>query len=508
MTIFNDKLKKWKEHCRIVQQSTLVNPGEPVALQIERIARAKRDFNYFVETYFPHYASSRCADFHIRAANEIKKDRNIFAVLEWPREHAKSVFMDIFIPLWLKIMGEGQLDGMILGGKNWDDACGLLSDTQAELQFNQLYIHDFGPQYAAGSWEDGDFITADGIEFIAIGRGQSPRGIRNREKRPNYGVLDDIDDDEIVQNPDRSGRVVDWILGSFYGALRIKNSRLMMGGNRIHKHSILAQIVGDTEPEKPKRKGIYHSKVLAIENGIPAWKENFTNEELQRKFDRMGYYLSQREFFHNPVVKGKIFKSEWIQWGPVPPLNQMDKIVAYLDPSYKAKTTNDFKAIRMWGKKGINLYLVKSFVRQTSITEAVKWLYDLHENIPTDVICDYFMEQVFLQDMFYDDFEQEARARGYFLPIRGDTRKKPDKFSRIQSLTPYYERGIVTYNELQRKDPDMQTGLDQVLGFEKGTTVHDDAPDADEGAINILQKYGRSQTSKPRIGVRKQTRGW
>lgn len=493
----SNKLRAWKEHCINVQNANPVDLHESPAIKSARIARAKKDYNYFVNTYFKHYADSDCAEFQLEAARKIKADPNIFAVLEWPREHAKSVHADVLIPLWLKIHGE--LTGLVQVGKNWDDAAGLLADLQAELEFNPLFIHDFGTQKTDGSWQTGEFIDSDGIEYIAIGRGQSPRGIRNRQKRPNYCSIDDIDDDELVENPDRVSKVVRWILGSLYGALAIKGSRLVVVGNRIHRKGVLANIVGDTDPEQPKRKGIYHSKISAIMNGKPAWKR-YTLQELQMKFDRMGYYLSQREFFHNPIVEGKIFKREWIRWGTVPRLEQFDMIVAYFDPSYKAKTSNDFKAVRVWGAAGHLRYLIASFVRQCSITDAVKWMYNYHEKVMERVSVNFYMEQVFLQDMFFDDFEAEAKLRGYYLPVAGDTRHKPDKFMRIQATAPYYERGVIIYNEAERKSPDMQTGLDQVLSFEKGSSVHDDAPDADEGALFLLQKHGRQASAQPVIG--------
>src|SRR5690606_15131640 len=126
--------------------------------------------------YFPKYADADCADFHIKFANACLKDPNFFGIAEWPREHAKSVHVTIFIPLWL--IAHGQLTGMLLMGKNDDDACNLLSDVQAQLQYNELFAHDFGEQYNFGSWEDGDFTTKQGIRFKALGRGQSPRGAR------------------------------------------------------------------------------------------------------------------------------------------------------------------------------------------------------------------------------------------------------------------------------------------------------------------------------------------
>jgi hypothetical protein len=143
----------------------------------------------------------------------------------------------------------------------------------------------------------------------AFGRDQSPRGARENEKRPNYGVVDDVDDDDIVHNPKRVDKVVKKILGAMYFALSIKGARFAMGGNRIHHNSILANIVGDTKPGAKKREGIYHSKVKAIENGKPAWWQRYSLQELLRKIAKAGTVLAKQEFFTKRILKGKSLKT-------------------------------------------------------------------------------------------------------------------------------------------------------------------------------------------------------
>ena len=48
----------------------------------------------------------------------------------------------------------------------------------------------------------------------------------------------------------------------------------------------------------------------------------------------------------------------------------------------------------------------------------VRWFYDLHERLPEGVICRYFIEANFLQDILLDEFATEGKLRGYQLPIR------------------------------------------------------------------------------------------
>lgn len=105
-----------------------------------------------------------------------------------------------------------------------------------------------------------------------------------------------------------------------------------------------------------------------------------------------------------------------------------------------------------------------------------------------------------MQDVILDEFAVEGNLRGYQLPIMPDKRKKPDKIQRIEAVSPLWERGFVWYNERKKEDPDMQVGIEQTLALERGSRVHDDAPDADEGAIWILQRNTRQESFKPVFG--------
>ena len=246
--------------------------SEKPAEKRKRIERLLKDNNAFVQYYFPHYTEDKrtgkntdIADFHDEWMTEVQRDPHFFGVAEWPREHAKSVVNCVFVVM--KLIATKQLQGLVLGGKTENAAIRLLSDVQAELQYNRRFISDFGEQFQTGTWEKGEFVTKGGEFFLAIGRGQSPRGIRKGSKRPNVGILDDIDDDEMCQNPSRIAETLKWIQGAFLGMLDIRQSRFMMCGNRIHPQSLLAHIVGDIDENKPKNKAVYHSKVYATVDG-------------------------------------------------------------------------------------------------------------------------------------------------------------------------------------------------------------------------------------------------
>jgi hypothetical protein len=503
-TIIRRSLDDWKAFCEHVAIATSVNARENERTQEARKKRALKDYNYFVQTYLSVYADCDCADFQVKAAKEIKADKSVFAVLEWPREHAKSVHAIIGYPMWL--LAHNDLNGMILMGKNETDAQNLLSDLQAQLQFNELFIHDFGEQYNTGDWQEGDFTTRSGIRFVAIGRDQSPRGFRKNEKRPDYAVVSDIDDDIIVHNTKRVEAIVDRILGALYFALSIKGARLVVEGNRIHPRGILAHIVGDTTPKTPKRKGIYHSKVFATDGGYyqgkPSWWQRYTLAQLRAKMDKAGIVRSKKEFYHDNAIEGKIFKNKYFNWQKPPSLKRFDIIEGYLDPSFENSATSDFKAVRVWGLCHNKFWCLKSFVRRCPLEEAFHFMYDFEDSLPEGVKVVWRVEKQFVNKLIKQAIERVKKERGRYLSIITDSRTKPNKYTRIVRMEPMYYSNDVIYNINEKHDPDMIEGNNQLMGIEPGYRSPDDSPDADEGAWFYLTPHIEKEERQARVGRR------
>lgn len=500
---------QWRAHCEAVEEATTTNAHETEKQKKERIKHLLSDYGAFVDYYFPHYTSNPqtgkqtpCAPFQIKAAKQIKADKNLKAVYKWHRGAAKSTHIDIFIPMWLKaqIYGGAELRQfwvMVLVGKSEDNAKTLLADLQAELQYNKRYINDFGQQHNNGTWEDGSFVTKDGTAFFARGRGQSPRGLRYRSHRPDYIVIDDLDDDELCQSPARVTKLTDWVKEALFGALDGGRGRFIMVGNLIAKNSVLANVCAI--------KSVKVSQVNILDaKGNVSWAAKWTRQEVQAIEDFTGYRSFQREYMNNPIVDGAVFRADWIRWAKRPAWRDFTEIVLYIDPSWKSSQKNDYKAAKLWGKtKKTQLWHLRAFVRQATVAEMVRWCYDLYEWAgKTGIAIKYYMEANFMQDALLDDFTIEGVLRGYQMPIVGDKRKKPDKFLRIESIAPLWERGFVFYDDSQKDDPDMLAGIDQTLAFQKGMRGHDDAPDADESAISILQKHSKITSFTPSFGKR------
>ena len=498
--------EEWLQLCkRIKQKTSSCRPvKESPKERSKRIEGLLKDFSSFCKYYFPHYVQSDFGWFHLEAERKITADDKIMAVLEWPREHAKSVFADVLMPLWLK--AKGQLTGMILVSSNQDKASGLLADIQAELENNTLYIEDFGEQASLGSWQDCYFVDKEGIGYWAFGRGQSPRGARVAEKRPNLAVVDDIDDKVLVKNEARVFEAVDWVKEDLLGCLAISGGRMIIVGNRIHKKSVLACLVGDIEDGDPVNPGISHIKVFAFEKAkhkkalwddpkaVPAWPERHKAQDLKDRMLKLGLKGTLREYFHEHTEEGLVFKSDWIKFDKCPKVKDLEAIVVYCDPSFKNTATADYKAVIAVGKhKGI-FYILKVWLRQDSVKSMVQAFYDMFELYGAKAA--YYMEANMLQDLLLTEFDTAALEKGYHVPLRPDKAKKENKAMRIEGISPLFERGFVVLNEAERSGSDMQNLKIQLLGF-GNSAVKDDGPDALEGAISKLNK--RTTKGKGRV---------
>ena len=109
------------------------------------------------------------------------------------------------------------------------------------------------------------------------------------------------------------------------------------------------------------------------------------------------------------------------------------------------------------------------------------------------------MEANFIQDTILPEIYREAEKRGKVIPIKGDKRKKDDKFTRIETLLePLNTNGKLYLNEAEKDNPHMKTIEEQFLAIEPGSKAHDDAPDAVEGAVFIInskKQFGNQQLS-------------
>jgi predicted phage terminase large subunit-like protein len=97
-----------------------------------------------------------------------------------------------------------------------------------------------------------------------------------------------------------------------------------------------------------------------------------------------------------------------------------------------------------------------------------------------------------MQDVIVKEVNDTRLRNGRTIPMRGDNRRKGDKFARIESLLePLHRNGQMYLNAEEKDNPHMQRLAEQFIAFAPGSRAHDDGPDAVEGAVwQIIIKCG------------------
>ncbi len=498
-------LDRYLDKLRLIKEYNNVNLNETPLEKKKRIEKAKNDYEYFVNYYFPHYATSPCGSFQIEAAEYIKKHKECIDAEIWARGHAKSTHIDIMIPFWLWMNDE--IDVMLLVGKNEEDAKILLSDLQAEFEANAQILADYGIQRSVGNWEAGNFVTKNDIAFYSLGRDQNPRGVRYGKRRPNFIVFDDIEDDQLAENPKRVKKLLTRIFGAFVGTTDNLGCRIVFANNLIHNAGIIAKVIAKIKTLKLFKARVNFVNALD-KNGNPTWHQKYQKAFFTAREELMGDYVFQTEYQNNPQIEGKIFVSEQIQFAPIPRLKDYETIVGQWDVAYAGTETADYNAIKIWGLKNNHFYCIKAFARQCKMADAIQWMIDYDRSLPTGVIVTWRFESQFWNDALKMVYHQViSQNKNYNLPLSQCDRPTTNKFQRIVTMQPYYQNGRIYYNKDEEYNVDMQTSINQLKSIEPGYTTHDDSPDADEAALSYLSKFIPSNNPLPDLGYRAEAQG-
>ncbi len=475
-------IQDWDEYRKSLLEDTIVEQGQSQAQILKHRLELEANPTEWIKWFFPKYAFAEPALFHKKAIKRLINNAEWYEVLSWSRELAKSTNV-MFIGLYLALTGKKK--NFILSSSSYDNAERLLEPWRANLDTNQRIIAYYGTQVAFGHWEIGDFKTKNGASFRALGAGQSPRGSKNEEIRPDVLIQDDFDTDEDCRNIDIINKRWDWFEQALYPTRSISTPLLVIWcGNIIAKDCCITRAgkVADN----------WDIVNIRDKNGISTWPEKNTEAHIDRTLSKISTKSQQQEYFNNPLSEGDVFKE--MHWGAVPHLSRFKFLIAYGDPAPSNNTkskANSFKAIFLIGRLEDKFYVITGYLDHVTNAKYVDWYYDLKDFVADKTQIYYYTENNKLQNPFYEQvflplFITAGKAHGHFLSISPDERIKPDKFSRIEgNLEPLNNRGQLILNEKEKGNPNMIRLEEQFKLVNPKLSSPADGPDCVEGGYWI-----------------------
>lgn len=481
-----DYLEMFQRYCDNFRNSTPINPRETQGERLSRKNKLEKDNEAWFKYYFPNYCTAEPAAFHKAATRRVFAHPEWFEVRAWSRELAKSARSMMEIS---KMALTGKKHNVLLVSNSHDNAVLLLAPFKAFFEANNRVEQDYGVQKNLGQWTEDKFVTRSGCSFRALGWGESPRGTRNNEKRPDVILIDDFDTDEECRNEDIMKKKIAWMEQALIPTRSISNPTLILVNGNIISDNCMIKYFGDSD---------FCDKfdIVNIRNkdGKSSWPEKNSEEDIDRVLKTISYASAQKEYFNNPMDEGDIFTD--LKDGKIPSLKHCECLM-YADPatSNKDVSQGSYKAIGVLLMKDNVFYIAKVRVNTMSTQHFVEALFDLYQWATYYGASELkvWIENNSLQAPFYEQVLQpaifnECKKRGVLLPVIPDTRDKKDKYTRIEgTLEPINRAGLMVFNEAEKDDPDMKRLKSQFKAFSP-KQKRMDGPDMVEGGVFKLKE--------------------
>jgi len=470
------ELREW------IQDSVSPFENDTPTKQKRRITRAKNDKLFFMKTYLPHYFSVKFGEFHKEWA-EFGAMRNDVALIAAPREHAKSTFFTLGDLVYDACFSLRHF--ILVGSDTHDQATAFVLAIRLEFEDNRRLKHDF--ELVPGrTWKNDEFVIND-LKYMARGKKDKWRGLKFGPWRPDKAVLDDWENDENVRNPRLVQQGRELIQGTILGAMGDGFACIMIG-NLFHPKSVMSQMISEKdEAGKPRYRSKIYRAVLdaGTENERPLWPALWSLKRLAQKKHLMGSRAFNAEMMQLVSDEDSPFKEEWFRYYQRSDISGVElETATFVDPSAKNNEGSDYKAVITVAldRNEMKFYCLHAWIRRASVGEMFAAAYAQHEAYASRV----GIEENMFKDFLHEAIQNYARQAGQYLPWIA-VHHTANKEGRIIGTLSY----LVEYGKLrfEQGHSDQDTLVEQLV-YILNRNVHDDGPDALEGAVSLLQGCG------------------
>lgn len=496
---FKDRLAAMAgDFSRWIELSVEHFPADPGA-KAERLRRVRADdgFQFFLETYLPHYVRGEHSLFHqhifARVPEILASNKGVRDLFIAPRGSSKSTHLSLGLALYCIVLGKTRYCLEVCDV--YAQAALLIEALKAELTTNPRLSHDFPDACGQGRvWREGEIVTRTNIRVEGLGALQKIRGRRHGPYRPDLMFFDDLENDEAVRNPDQRKKLETWITRA---ALKVGppngSMHVIWVGTVLHFDAVLVRAA-----KSPVWRVTEFQAVVKWPDRMDLWDQfeeiyNNDGEEAATTF----YHARKSEMDAGAIVNWPsiqpllflmleraashdAFQTEY-QNKPLSEGNPFGKIIYW---NLKAQNLIFFGAIDpSLGKKGHgrdpSAILIGGMDRLTGKMDVVE--ASIRKRLPDIIISDtialqreyrcllWFVESVQFQEFLRTSLMVEAAKLGVGIsavPIVPNS----DKDLRIERLQPPITAGLI------RLHPSQQTLIDQLQQWPNAD--HDDGPDA------------------------------
>ncbi|MBT3582793.1 hypothetical protein HN510_03160 [Candidatus Woesearchaeota archaeon] len=273
---------------------------------LHHVFEDKQNINVFAEVFFPETVTNKIPKFHQEFYDFLFSDKS--GALAAPRGHAKSSVTGIIFLIYNIVY---QLERYIVyTSQNHSKTVQFLDPVRNEFKNNKMLRFVYGDLTPSAARDDEgkdreDCFDVGGCRVEAVSFEKNIRGFKWKNYRPTLIILDDIEDDQRVLNPELRIKDANKLNKVIIPSLDI-NGRYKFIGTLLHFDSLLAKKI---ELHKGK---IF--KACDEDMGNILWPERFTPKILAQIKHDIGSIPFQQEYLNNPIdTTSSLIKREWIE---------------------------------------------------------------------------------------------------------------------------------------------------------------------------------------------------
>ena len=433
---------------------------------------------------FPHRHNDQSPQFH---AEMIKAWYSKAAYVQfWAfRGAAKSTLGEEAIALTALFR---ECHNALIVGSSIARAVERLDSVKHEMETND-YLEELFGRIKGRIWADERIVLSNGVIIQAMGRGQKMRGTKFVNWRPDFVLLDDIDEDEESRDPEVQEKTANWLF-----------SVLLPGCDPRHRIRFAAT-PRDPEglPVRLKASPQWETMVYPIETvdwdgeRIAQWPARFPLAWVDQKkaeYFRQGKVAAWKNEFLCEVDQRQDRSFLKTMMRVEPRVRAWEAVYCAFDP---ARTVNKKGSAQTgsaaWSWIGNRLVIWEAEGGWLKPDEIIARIFDYDERFQPIMIG---VEQDGLNEFILQPLRHEQIRRGRSVPIQALKAPK-GKIDFIGALQPFFHSGEASF---AKPLPDLET---QLLGFPQGLI---DVPNAlayatrmrpgqpmfdDFGSINIAE---------------------
>jgi hypothetical protein len=335
-------------------------------------------------------------------------------------------------------------NGLIVGASE-ERAMERLESIKHELETNQTIADLFGA-LRGPIWAGHKIVLSNGVVIQAVGRGQSLRGIKHHEHRPDCCLIDDFEDAETVSTEGQIKKGLRWVNATLLPALRrMPASLVRFVGNRLAPRAVIVQLAGDPSWKAQRFPVMYRD----LETGEmrSAWPEMFPLDRMMQErasAQRLGLLDDfNREFMcEADAPEERPFRRDMFKLRPR--VRTWEPVWCFFDPARGTGPRSTTTGFAAWSYVGSRIVVWDAWARRLMPDQIIGELFKADAEFRPVAIG---VEETGLKEWLNQAVRVQITRRGQPIPFRPvkAPQEVGSKSDFIAMMQPYFMAGEVEW---------------------------------------------------------------